>query len=127
MIRTIIFQMLPCILFGAGLLFWPATVTVCADEVGLFLWALDTDAAAGVYNATAPNPVTNREFSQALGRALSRPAVMPVPKLAIRLRFGSELADVVTGSQRALPRRAQDEGYVFRAPEIDAAMREALA
>src|SRR6476659_1548788 len=49
------------------------------DEVRLVLWALDTERASGAYNATAPNPVTNREFSKALGRALGRPAVVPLP------------------------------------------------
>ena len=97
------------------------------DEVGLLLWALDTPSASGVYNATAPNPVTNREFSKALGRALNRPAVMPVPKLAVKLRLGAELGEVATGGQRAIPRRAQDEGYTFRHPEIDGALADALA
>ena len=96
-----------------------------ADEVGLLLWALDTEAASGVYNACAPNPVTNREFSKSLGRALKRPAIMPVPKFAVKVRLGAELGEVATGGQRALPRRAQDEGYVFRFPEIDAAMKDA--
>ncbi len=98
-----------------------------ADEVGLLLWGLDTQSASGVYNACAPNPVTNREFSKSLGRALGRPAVMPVPKFAVKLRLGGELGDVATGGQRALPRRVQDEGYVFRFPEIDAAMQDALS
>jgi len=98
-----------------------------ADEVGLFLWALDTEAASGAYNATSPNPVTNREFSKALGRALHRPAVVPVPKLALKLRLGGELGEVATGGQRALPRRAMDAGYAFRLPDIDAALADALA
>jgi uncharacterized protein (TIGR01777 family) len=98
-----------------------------ADEVGLILWALDTPAASGTYNATAPDPITNREFSKALGRALNRPAIVPVPKLALRLRLGAELAETATGSQRVLPRRARDEGYTFRLPDIDAALAEALA
>ena len=98
-----------------------------ADEIGLMLWALDTRAASGAYNACSPNPVTNREFSKSLGRALGRPAIMPVPKLAVKLRVGAELAEVATGGQRALPRRAQDEGYVFRYPQIDAAMKDAVA
>ena len=97
------------------------------DEVGMLLWALDTEAASGVYNACAPNPVTNREFSKSLGRALGRPAVMPVPKFAVKARLGAELGEVATGGQRALPRRAQDAGYVFRFPEIDAAMLDAVA
>ena len=86
------------------------------DEVGLMLWALDTESASGAYNATAPNPVTNREFTKALGRALNRPAVLPIPKLALKLRLGAELGEVATGGQRAVPRRAQDEGYTFRLP-----------
>ncbi|MBK5117905.1 MAG: TIGR01777 family oxidoreductase [Thermoleophilia bacterium] len=97
------------------------------DEVGLILWALDTEAAEGIYNATAPEPVTNRDFSKALGRALGRPAVMPVPKFAVKLRLGTELGEVAVGGQRALPRRAQDQGYVFRHPDIDSGLRAALA
>ncbi|HKJ37127.1 MAG TPA: TIGR01777 family oxidoreductase [Solirubrobacterales bacterium] len=98
-----------------------------ADEVGLLLWALDNDVASGVYNATAPEPVTNKEFSKALGAALGRPAVMPVPKLAVKLRLGSELGEVATGGQRALPRRAQDQGYEFRHPDIRSGLEAALA
>jgi uncharacterized protein (TIGR01777 family) len=98
-----------------------------ADEVGMLLWALDTESASGVYNATAPNPVTNRELSKALGRALGRPAVMPVPKLAVVARLGREMGDAATTGQRAVPRRALDEGYEFRFADVDAAMREALA
>ena len=73
------------------------------DEVRLLLWALDTDRASGAYNATAPNPVTNREFSKALGRVLGRPAVLPLPKLALKLRFGGELGEIIAGGQRVVP------------------------
>jgi uncharacterized protein (TIGR01777 family) len=96
------------------------------DVVGLFLWALDDHSVRGVVNATAPNPVTNREFSKALGRALHRPAVMPVPKLAVAALRGRELADAVAGGARVLPRRALDLGYEFRHPELDEALRSAL-
>ncbi|MEO7197945.1 MAG: TIGR01777 family oxidoreductase [Solirubrobacterales bacterium] len=97
-----------------------------ADEVGIILWALDDDRASGAYNASAPNPVTNREFSKALGRALGRPAVVPVPKLAVKARFGAEFGEVATGGQRAIPRRALDGGYAFRFAEIDAALKDAV-
>ena len=97
------------------------------DEVGLLLWALDTPAAKGVYNATAPEPVTNKAFSKALGRALGRPAIMPVPKFAVKLRLGNELGEVATGGQRAMPRRALDGGYVFKHPDIDSGLQAALA
>jgi uncharacterized protein len=96
------------------------------DLVGLILWALDVHSVSGVINATAPNPVTNREFSKALGRALHRPAVFPVPKLAVAALRGRELADVVASGARVMPRRALDLGYQFRHPELDDALRVAL-
>jgi uncharacterized protein (TIGR01777 family) len=96
------------------------------DEVSLILWALDNDQVSGVINASAPNPVTNREFSKALGRALHRPAVIPVPKLAVTAMRGGELADAVAGGARVIPRRALDLGFEFRHPEIDEALESAL-
>jgi uncharacterized protein len=96
------------------------------DEVRLLLWALDTDHASGTYNAAAPNPVTNREFSKALGRVLGRPAVVPVPKLALRVRFGDELGGVAAGGQRTVPRRALDAGFEFRHPELEPALGDLL-
>jgi uncharacterized protein (TIGR01777 family) len=96
------------------------------DEIALILWALDNDQVSGVVNATAPNPVTNREFSKALGEALNRPAVFPVPKFAVAALRGRELADTVAGGARVLPRRAQDMGFEFRHPELDEALTSAL-
>jgi uncharacterized protein len=96
------------------------------DVVGLFLWALDDHRVWGTINATAPNPVTNREFSKALGKALHRPAVFPVPKFAVTALRGGELADAVAGGARVLPRRALDLGYEFRYPQLDQALRSAL-
>ena len=96
------------------------------DVVGLFLWALDDHRVWGVINGTAPNPVTNRELSKALGRALHRPAFMPVPKFAVAALRGGELADTVAGGARVIPRRALDLGYEFRHPDLDEAMRSAL-
>lgn len=96
------------------------------DVVGLFLWALDDHRVWGVINGTAPNPVTNRDFSKALGRALHRPAFMPVPKFAVAALRGGELADTVAGGARVMPRRAIDLGYEFRHPDLDEALRSAL-
>jgi uncharacterized protein len=96
------------------------------DVVGLFLWALDDHRVWGLINASSPNPVTNREFSKALGRALHRPAFVPVPKFAVAALRGGELADAVAGGARVLPRRAVDLGYEFRHPELDEALRSAL-
>jgi hypothetical protein len=96
------------------------------DEVGILLWALDSDELSGAINATAPAPATNRELSKALGRVLHRPAVLPVPKLAVRARMGRELADTVAGGQRVLPLRVLDGGYEFRHAEVEEALRAAL-
>jgi uncharacterized protein (TIGR01777 family) len=97
------------------------------DAVGLLVWALDTPGVSGPLNVTLPNPVTNREFSKALGRALHRPAVVPVPKFVVQARLGSELAETALGSQRIVPRRANDLGYRFRHPEVESALAAALA
>jgi uncharacterized protein (TIGR01777 family) len=96
------------------------------DIVGIYLAALDGGAAwTGAVNATAPTPVTNRDFSHALGRALHRPAVAPVPGFAVRALYG-DMAEMVTTGQRALPRRTLELGYEFRFPELDEALRAAL-
>jgi uncharacterized protein (TIGR01777 family) len=96
------------------------------DWTRLVLWLLDTESASGTFNATAPNPVTNRELSKALGRVLGRPAVVPVPKLALKLRFGDEMGEILTGGQRAIPRRALDAGFEFAHPELEPALRDLL-
>ncbi len=96
------------------------------DEVGLLLWALDSDGVSGVLNATSPNPATNRDFSKALGRALGRPAVMPVPGFVLDLKFGGEFGRVLRGGQRVLPRRALELGYEFEHPDLDEALRDLL-
>ncbi len=96
------------------------------DEIGILLWALDNDQVSGTINSTAPNPVTNREFSQAIGRALGRPASVPVPGFVLDLKFGGEFGKVLRGGQRVMPRRALDLGYEFRFTQIDEAMRDLL-
>jgi uncharacterized protein (TIGR01777 family) len=96
------------------------------DEVGILLWALDNEEVSGVVNATAPNPVTNRELSKALGRALNRPVVMQVPGFALDLWFGREFGQVLRGGQRVMPRRAVDLGYRFRHSDLDEALADLL-
>jgi uncharacterized protein (TIGR01777 family) len=96
------------------------------DEIGILLWALDNDAVSGAINATAPNPVTNRVFSKALGKALGRPAVLPIPGFTLDLMFGREFGQVLRGGQRVLPRRALDLGYQFKHPELDEALADLL-
>ena len=95
------------------------------DVIGLYLAAIDGPGWSGPVNAAAPEPVTNKEFSKALGRVLHRPAVAPVPALAIKALYG-EMAEIVTRGQRAVPERARELGYAFRHPELEAALRDAL-
>ena len=97
------------------------------DEVGLFLWALDNPEVSGTLNASLPNPVTNREFSKALGRVLRRPAVAPVPRFALTVLRGEELTEGVLWSQRVIPRRALDLGYRFRFEQAEPALRDLLS
>jgi len=96
------------------------------DEIGILLWALDNEKVSGTINSTAPHPVTNREFSQAIGRALGRPASVPVPGFVLDLKFGSEFGKVLRGGQRVVPRRALDLGYEFRYSDIDSALKNLL-
>jgi uncharacterized protein (TIGR01777 family) len=95
------------------------------DIVGLYLAALDGDTWEGAFNASAPEPATNRDFSRALGRALRRPAFAPVPGLAVRLLYG-DMAEIVTEGQRAVPARAVERGYAFRHTDLEAALSDAL-
>lgn len=93
------------------------------DMTGILLLALDNATAQGPMNATAPNPVTNREFSTALGKALHRPSLLPAPAFALRIMLG-EVAALVTTGQRVLPRRAEELGYRFRFPHIQEALND---
>ena len=83
------------------------------DMVGLFLFALDTAGPSGPMNGTAPNPVTNRDFSKALGKALHRPAIFPTPGFALKLLLG-EAADVVTNGQRVVAPKGAGAGVHFQ-------------
>ena len=95
------------------------------DLVRLYVAALDEPSWSGAVNATAPEPVTNREFSHALGRVLHRPAVLPIPGFALRALYG-EMASVVTSGQRAIPVRALENGFEFRHPTVEGALAAAL-
>jgi len=95
------------------------------DLVGLLVRAVSDEALSGAVNGTSPNPVTNRELTRTLGRVLRRPTVLPVPKLALKLRFG-QAAEVLTGSQRCVPEAAQRAGFQFQFPALESALRDIL-
>ena len=94
------------------------------DVVGAIACALEDDRVSGPVNVTAPEPVTNRELSKALGRVLRRPALMPVPGLAVKLLYG-EMSSIVTTGARVVPARLAELGYRFRRPDLEDALRAA--
>ncbi|MDP9387851.1 MAG: TIGR01777 family oxidoreductase [Actinomycetota bacterium] len=105
---------------------WSSWVSL-DDEVGAIAHALTTGSLRGPVNVTAPEPVTNAELAKAIGRALRRPAVLPVPRFALTLVLGRELVtDMVLASQRVLPTRLLASGYRFRHPQVHAAMADLL-
>jgi uncharacterized protein len=93
---------------------WWSWVTL-DDEVQAIMHCLDAETVRGPTNVTAPNPVTNAEFTAALGRALHRPTVLPIPAAAVSVALGRERArELVLGSQRVIPSALERSGYVFR-------------
>jgi uncharacterized protein (TIGR01777 family) len=94
------------------------------DWVAMVLWAIDSEPASGPINATAPAPVTNAEFSKALGRALRRPSWLPVPAFALRLIVGEFADEGLVKGQRVVPARAERLGFAFRYTDADAALSE---
>ena len=96
------------------------------DVVGALLFCVDNDDANGPVNVTAPVPVTNVELSRALGHALRRPAILPVPAVALRVLYG-EMSQMVSTGQRVIPERLRELGYRFQHPQIEAALVDVLA
>jgi uncharacterized protein (TIGR01777 family) len=96
-----------------------------ADETGLLAFALDTSAAIGPMNLTAPHPATNKEFGRALGRALGRPAFVWTPGFMLKLLIGPG-ADVVLTGAKVLPKKALEWGYQFKFPSLDSALVDVL-
>lgn len=98
-----------------------------ADFISMVAWALANPAVHGVFNATSPEPVTNARFSAALGRALHRPSLMPLPAFALRLVYGEMAQVMLIEGQRVVPRRAIEMGFTFRYPRIEDAVTAAIA
>lgn len=116
-------QLVPIFKSGAGGVLgngrqWFSWIHV-GDVVELYVRMID--GQSGVYNLTAPEPVTNAEFTQALGEYLHRPAILPAPAFALRMALG-EGADIALKGQRVLPARALAEGYQFRHAGLTSAM-----
>ena len=95
------------------------------DVIGIYRAALEDERWTGPANATAPTPVSNRDFSRALGRALHRPAALPVPGVALRALYG-EMSQIITSGARVVPARPLMLGYSYRHGDLDEALRAAL-
>ncbi len=95
------------------------------DVVDAFTHALNTPSMHGPLNVSAPNPVTNAEFTRALARVMSRPALFTVPTFALRIAMG-ELAEVALASSRMQPERLQESGFKFRWENVESALRDLL-
>lgn len=120
-------MMLPPFRFGLGGKLasgeqWMSWIHI-EDLTDAYLHAID--GTTGAINATAPDPVTNAEFTRTLARVLGRPAVLPVPEFALKAIFG-EGASILTEGQRVLPERTLASGYRFRYPELEPALRSLL-
>ena len=96
------------------------------DHLRILRFLMDHETLEGPFNATAPAPVTQRAFARALGRVLRRPALLPAPAPLLRLLLG-EQAEVLLGSQRAVPERLLKAGFRFDFPELEPALRRAVA
>ncbi len=96
------------------------------DVVGMIHHAIETDSLDGAVNAVAPTPVTNREYTKTLGKVLSRPTIFPIPAFGARLAFGEMSDALMMASTRVVPTRLEKEGYDFRFPELEGALRHVI-
>lgn len=110
--------------FGSGRQ-WMSWIAI-DDEVGLIHHALTDEELSGPVNATAPNPVTNHNFTKTLGRVLGRPTVLRTPAPVLQLLLGEFAKEGLLASQRAIPARLQETGYRFSQPELEPALRDLL-
>jgi uncharacterized protein len=122
-------KMLPPFRMGAGGplgsgLQWMSWIHI-DDLVGMFLFAWKNKGVNGVLNGVSPHPVTNLDFSKALGRALNRPVFMKVPAFALKVLMG-EMAEMVLASQKVLPASSAVLGFSFRYPELNLALESIL-
>jgi uncharacterized protein (TIGR01777 family) len=123
-------KMLPAFRLGAGGRMgsgqqWMSWISL-PDMVRALEFLLGNDAASGPFNVVAPHPVRNAEFADALGRALHRPALLPLPRFALELALGAMADGTILASQRVVPRRLAELGFEWRHPALEAALRAVL-
>lgn len=104
---------------------WFPWIHYC-DEVEAIRFLIQTEAASGPYNLTAPNPIRSSELAKAIGKVMKRPAFAPAPAFVFKTMFG-EMSTVLLDGQQAVPKRLQELGYQFKFPQVEAALRDVLA
>jgi len=109
---------------GSGKQYW--SWVAIDDVVGAAMHALATEKLSGPANVVAPNPATNREFTKALGRALSRPTIVPMPEFAVRMVFGEMGEALLLASANVKPAKLQESGYAFKYPDLEGALKSLL-
>lgn len=97
------------------------------DLIGIMLFIMQNKNIRGPINGTAPNPVTNKEFSTKLGKALNRPAFLPLPSFAVRLLMGQMGEELLSSGQRVIPKKITDAGYVFQFKDLESALSDVIA
>ena len=97
------------------------------DVVGALRFMIETETLAGPVNVVSPNPVTNAEFTDTLGRVLGRPTFTVVPAFALELALGQMATDTALASQRLVPRRLAESGFQFELPALEPALRHELS
>lgn len=105
---------------------WMSWVAI-EDAIAALVHAIENPRVSGACNVTAPEPVRNAEFTAALARALHRPAMVPAPAWALRLAFGEMADEALLGSTRAVPARLESQGFPFRHPRVEDALRATLS
>lgn len=96
------------------------------DVISAFSFLIKDKKQNGIYNLTAPNPITNKEFTQGLGKALKRPAIFPMPAYVVKLLFGEMGETLLLQGQRVFPKKFKDAGFKFKHPKIDEALRSII-
>lgn len=108
---------------GSGRQWWPWIHI--EDEVRAIRFLLENEAANGLFNLSAPNPLTNRAFGKVIGQVLQRPSLIPAPAFALKLALG-EVSTIVLDGQRAVPQRLEEAGFIFRFPDAKSALNNLL-
>jgi len=109
---------------GSGKQYW-SWITL-DDSAGLFQFATENEHVVGPMNGTAPNPVTNKEFTKILGKVLFRPTILPMPEFAAKLALGEMAEALILASTRVMPEVALQNGYVFKHPTLEQGLRAVL-